>query len=187
MAIGDNIKQIRKEKKLTQQELAKKMGISRSYLSDVENNRYNPSSKTIETLAEKLDVSMFYLTTGKKALGDLTDDEKQEAVKGVGESLKKHKKEMQFDFKKDIESILSSELSFAETTYLANMVQFLKISNTQDIIGITSIIRTLINSVEYKNTEEVRKEEINEFLKGELDDITKFFHDYFFSENKEGD
>lgn len=65
MAIGDNVKAIRKEKKLTQMELANKMGISRSYLGDIENNRKNPSSKTLEMLAEKLNVSTYYLLEGK--------------------------------------------------------------------------------------------------------------------------
>lgn len=63
MKIGDNVKKIRKERKLTQSELAKRMGISRSYLSDIENNRKNPSKRTLDSLAEKLDVSFIYLTT----------------------------------------------------------------------------------------------------------------------------
>ena len=38
---------IKKEelKNLTQQEVADKIGISRNYLSDIENGRYNPSFK----------------------------------------------------------------------------------------------------------------------------------------------
>lgn len=66
MSIGENVKAIRKEKKLTQSELAEEMGISRSYLSDIENNRKNPSIKTLTSLANKLDVSVVYLMTGKK-------------------------------------------------------------------------------------------------------------------------
>lgn len=61
MTIGSNIKKIRKEKKLSQQELSELMGISRSYLSDVENDRYNPSIKTITQLAKQLGVSTTYL------------------------------------------------------------------------------------------------------------------------------
>lgn len=193
MTIGDNLKKIRKEKKLTQQQLAKKIGISRSYLSDVENNRYNPSSNTVESFAEKLNVSMFYLTTGEKTLADSTRHEISdllktwvEASEGMQSDLKKHKEGMQSDFKKDIEGILSSELSFVETNYLSIMLRFLKMSDTENIIAVSSIILTLIRSVEYKNADDADKYELNEFLKGELDDITKFFHDYFFSNNKEG-
>lgn len=64
MSIGKNVKKIREERNLTQQKLAKEMNISRSYLSDIENNRKNPSFKTLEALAEKLNVSMLCLTTG---------------------------------------------------------------------------------------------------------------------------
>ncbi|MER2057829.1 MAG: helix-turn-helix transcriptional regulator [Niallia sp.] len=72
MSIGDNVKKIRREKKLTQEELALQMGISRSYLSDIENNRKNPSSKTLEILAEKLGISMSYLFEGRDALQTFT-------------------------------------------------------------------------------------------------------------------
>ena len=41
MTFGENLKRIRKEMKLTQQEMANRMGISRTFLSDVENqNKY---------------------------------------------------------------------------------------------------------------------------------------------------
>jgi len=62
MSVGENIKKLRKERKLTQQQLADKIGISRSYLGDIEKDRKSPSTKTLSTLAEKLGVSMFYLT-----------------------------------------------------------------------------------------------------------------------------
>lgn len=59
--IGGNIKKLRKERKITQQELARNVGLSRSYLSDIENNRNNPSLKTIESLSVKLNISIHYL------------------------------------------------------------------------------------------------------------------------------
>src|SRR5699024_7540590 len=110
-------KQIRKEKKLTQQELAKLMGISRSYLSDVENNRYNPSTKTIEALAEKLDVSMLYLTTGQKALRDLTDEERKDSWEKTRNVFLEKNKEIQNDLKEELKQLIDTELSFIETTY----------------------------------------------------------------------
>lgn len=71
MTIGENIKNLRIKRKFTQTELAEKIGISRSYLSDVENNRNSPSMKTVESLAEKLGVSNACLVTGKKEVGEL--------------------------------------------------------------------------------------------------------------------
>ena len=56
MKIGTNLQRIRKSKdpKITQQDLAKATGLSRSYLSDVEHNRYNPSLDTTIDLANVL-------------------------------------------------------------------------------------------------------------------------------------
>jgi transcriptional regulator with XRE-family HTH domain len=54
--IGDNIKFFRKKAKMTQMELAKKAKISRSYLADVERNRYNPSFDTLKAIASALNV-----------------------------------------------------------------------------------------------------------------------------------
>jgi transcriptional regulator with XRE-family HTH domain len=56
--IGDNIKFFREKAKMTQVELAKKASISRSYLADVERNRYNPSLDTLKAIASALNVSV---------------------------------------------------------------------------------------------------------------------------------
>lgn len=58
MSIGGKIKTLRKERKLTQVELAKKSNISRSYLTDIENDRYNPSVETLKAIANSLDVKL---------------------------------------------------------------------------------------------------------------------------------
>jgi len=81
MTLGDNIRAIRKERKLTQEELAKNMGISRTYLSDIENSRKNPSSKTLESLSEKLNTSTIYLMNGIQQFKNYTDDEIKEKFK----------------------------------------------------------------------------------------------------------
>lgn len=45
-------------KKMTQNDLAIKANISRSYLADVEGNRYNPSIETLDSIARALDVQI---------------------------------------------------------------------------------------------------------------------------------
>ena len=41
--LGDNIRDARKKAGLTQMELAKATNLSRSYIGDIEKDRYNPS------------------------------------------------------------------------------------------------------------------------------------------------
>lgn len=57
LSFGEIIKNERKEAKLTQVELAKKSGISRTYLSDVENNRYKPSVEMIKKISQTISES----------------------------------------------------------------------------------------------------------------------------------
>lgn len=68
--VGDRLKNIRKKDKKSQEDFAKSVGISRSYLSDLENNRKSPSIKTIKEIANKLGVSTYYLLYGKKTISD---------------------------------------------------------------------------------------------------------------------
>ncbi len=58
MRFGKKIKQLRKNKKMTQRELAAEVNLAYSYISKIENDRldYSPSFKTILTLAEALEV-----------------------------------------------------------------------------------------------------------------------------------
>lgn len=67
MSIGERIKSLRKQNKLTQVELAKKSNISRSYLADIENDRYNPSLETLKALSNSLNAN----------LSDLVSEENQ--------------------------------------------------------------------------------------------------------------
>ncbi len=48
------LKSIRKERKLSQMELASKVGITRSYLSTVENGRGNPSHGLVVRIVGEL-------------------------------------------------------------------------------------------------------------------------------------
>ncbi|MDP8525488.1 helix-turn-helix domain-containing protein [Bacillus subtilis] len=58
MTVGQRIKAIRKERKLTQVQLADKANLSRSYLADIERDRYNPSLSTLESVAGALGVQV---------------------------------------------------------------------------------------------------------------------------------
>ena len=52
------IKEKRENKNLTQEEVAKAIGITRSYLCDIENGRYSPSLKTSIKIATYLEIDL---------------------------------------------------------------------------------------------------------------------------------
>lgn len=61
MTFGENLKRIRKEMKLTQLDMAKMLGISQNYLSDIENNNRNINTKRLIEFSNKLDISVSVL------------------------------------------------------------------------------------------------------------------------------
>ena len=74
MIIGSKIKELRKAQKLTQAELSLKANISRSYLADIERNRYNPSVDTLTSLAEALNITLSKLVDINNNNSDLISE-----------------------------------------------------------------------------------------------------------------
>lgn len=72
MTFGENLKAIRKRMKLTQQEMADRMDISRTYLNDLENTRRSTSINTVLYIAKRLDISVNELVNDSL---ELTEDE----------------------------------------------------------------------------------------------------------------
>ncbi len=62
--IGERLKNIREQLKLTQEEFAKILGISRSRLSQIEHNKHDPSVKILTPLA-KQNLNINWLLTGE--------------------------------------------------------------------------------------------------------------------------
>lgn len=61
MTVGSRIKELRKQHKLTLRELARRADISHTFLSDIENNRSQPSLNRLRDIAEALQVKISYL------------------------------------------------------------------------------------------------------------------------------
>lgn len=55
--LGENLKKIRIKKNITQIEIAKTLGVNRSFVSNIENGKNNPTLSTIANLAKVLGVS----------------------------------------------------------------------------------------------------------------------------------
>lgn len=58
---GDNIKRLRKNKGLKQQEIAELLGVKQNTYSDWENGKTEPSFENLVKLADLLDVSLDWL------------------------------------------------------------------------------------------------------------------------------
>lgn len=116
MNIGFSIKNYRNNKGLTQVELAEMANISRSYLADVERNRYNASVETLQKIAAALEIPMAQLLSTEEKLelatGSLSEINETVAQYYASKTDKTAIEELQFD---------------AETNLLMNKIK--KLSN----------------------------------------------------------
>ena len=58
---GRNLKDIRKQRNLTQEQLAEAVGVSVEFISHIERGINAPSFKTLENLSRKLDIPVWKL------------------------------------------------------------------------------------------------------------------------------
>jgi y4mF family transcriptional regulator len=71
-AIGERIRQRRDELGWTQDRLAQKAGISKSFLSDLENGKRSVGADTLQAIAEVIGLSLDFLMAGTSAPGPAT-------------------------------------------------------------------------------------------------------------------
>ena len=61
MIIGDRLRALREEKKLSQGDIEKRTGLLRCYISRVENGHTVPAIETMEKMARALEIPMYQL------------------------------------------------------------------------------------------------------------------------------
>ena len=61
MIIGDRLRDMREQKKLSQGDIEKRTGLLRCYISRVENGHTVPAIETLEKLARALEVPLYHL------------------------------------------------------------------------------------------------------------------------------
>ncbi len=61
MIIGDRLREMREEKKLSQGDIEKRTGLLRCYISRVENGHTVPAIETLEKIARALEVPLYQL------------------------------------------------------------------------------------------------------------------------------
>lgn len=76
MSFGTNLKKIRQDNNLTQEELAKKINTSRSNIANYENDKNMPSIDVLEKLSKLFNCSMDYLL-GKSDVKNYDKDEQE--------------------------------------------------------------------------------------------------------------
>lgn len=144
MSIGKNLKKIRKEKNLKQKDVAELVGISRSFYSDIENDRKNVSSSTLSKVSNALGVSVNYITTGEKTLYDLKDDELQEVFAKFTKNFKDKQLKRQGKLKEDLLAIVSTdEIEYDLNELLISVIDFTKISKPSEERLLAVILRQL--------------------------------------------
>lgn len=66
MNLGQRIKQRREALRLTQEQLANKLGLTSQYISIIEQDKRSPSLSALAKLAEELGVTVDFLVSGKE-------------------------------------------------------------------------------------------------------------------------
>ena len=98
MGIGKRISSLRKGKNLTQEELAKRIGISRAALSHYEKDRREPDSETLKKFADFYNVSIdFLLGRPEYLLGGPNDEFSEKDEKDVAKRMEELRKDITSD------------------------------------------------------------------------------------------
>ena len=74
MNISEKIKQLRKNKKMSQKELAQKTGLSIGSIQGYEQGRYNPKLETVLKIADALEVNVTELLNEGDIIGSIVTD-----------------------------------------------------------------------------------------------------------------
>lgn len=94
MSLGDRIREIREDQGLKQSDLAGRVGTSQSTISQLEKGKQNPSYRTLQKIADALDVSVGYLL-GEEELEELSEEEEAffREYRGLSEEARRQLRE----------------------------------------------------------------------------------------------
>jgi len=65
--LGGRVRAARENESLTLDDLHRKSGLSKGFLSDIENDKRNPSAESVLYLSDKLKVSVEWLLRGRQS------------------------------------------------------------------------------------------------------------------------
>ena len=113
--IGSRIRNLRKEKHITQETLEKKTTIARSTISAFENDKRIPYEEQIAALAEALDTSEMYLSKG--VVVDLPKVNKE--FEEIFKDLSEEKVNIAYDFAKCLRTLSDKEAKYVDQIVLS--------------------------------------------------------------------
>ncbi|WP_304683096.1 helix-turn-helix domain-containing protein [uncultured Clostridium sp.] len=87
LSIGDRIRERRKFLKLSQENLANEIGVSASFISDIENGRRKMSLETMIKISIALDTSLDYLVLDNRNSHKIKSETKLVELKGMLEKV----------------------------------------------------------------------------------------------------
>ncbi|MGH1339445.1 MAG: helix-turn-helix domain-containing protein [Aureispira sp.] len=91
MRLGNAIKQLRKQKYLSQGELAKKSNLSQTYLSQIENDKKEPTLSSLKAIVTQLETSLpaiFILALNEQDIREEHRDKYEDLQPLLEEALK---------------------------------------------------------------------------------------------------
>lgn len=97
MSVGQRLKYWRKQKGYTQAQLAEKANMSRSYVADVERDRYNPSVETLSSIAKALNIPVSNLLEDNQRLVSESPEEyrtSEKDEKDIAKRMEQIKKDL---------------------------------------------------------------------------------------------
>lgn len=180
--IGKRIKEVRKERKITLKELSDKIGYSSAYISQIENGkRGKPSHDFLQKVSNSLDVSIMYLTTGKKSLGDMEDEElrrqfvdSEEPIEPLSdEDIKLMMKGFRESVQKELSQLAVKDLSHTDAQLIYHLLQFINESNEKDKETLDAFLLSLNRTLEVAN-EDANQDKLLEEINLITDFIKKF-------------
>ncbi|EKQ50306.1 MULTISPECIES: helix-turn-helix transcriptional regulator [unclassified Clostridium] len=133
--LGDKIKNLRKKKGLTQQELSDAIGVSRSTIGMVEKNLQGTGNETLIKLADFFGVTVDYLLSDNEQIENIEEIKKErdyslsiKEQENIDDEAQKIINELSMSFSKNKDS-LSEEDYFAIENAIRTTLEAIKIKN----------------------------------------------------------
>lgn len=133
--VGDKIKILRKNNKLTQKELSSKIGIAQSTLGMIEKNRTAPGRNTLIKIADFFNVTIDYLLSDSEEIENTKEVKKERdyslTIKeqaDIDDEAKKIIEDLTVSFSKNKDS-LNEEDYFAIENAIRSTLETIKIKN----------------------------------------------------------